>query len=261
MSGSLQEKYAFILVRPEQLGNIGSVARVMKNFGLFDLRLVDAPRNYKDAAARKMAVGAFDVLKACSNYNDLASAIEDLHFVIGTSSGQQRKQVLAPIDEVLNRPSIASRDCKVGIVFGEERNGLRTEELDRCHVIATIPSNPDFLSLNLAQAACVIGYELSKIDRLAPSVSTSAAPSKMDATSDIPSPRSLPSVAEIDQLFELVSTLIDITDFSRSYNKAKVTAEIRNFYLRAIPTKRECDLLRGILHKLNQSILNSGESS
>lgn len=240
----MTSQYFFILVRPEQLGNIGSVARAMKNFGFSNLRLVEAPRNFKDAEARKMSVGAFDILKAATNFADFSSAIEDLHFVIGTSSGQQRKRPLPPMEEILAQPAISGKDLKIGIVFGDERNGLRSEELERCNATATIPTNPDFSALNLAQAACIVAYQLSKTTGLA------TAPTKETA---------LPSVAEMDQLFELVSTLMEITDFSRTYNKARVTAELRSFYQRAIPTKRECDLLRGLLHKLNQSLRSSSE--
>lgn len=259
MSDPIQEKYSFILVRPEQLGNIGSVARVMKNFGLSDLRLVDAPRNYKDAEARKMAVGAFDLLKASTTFKDFASAIEDLHFVVGTSCGHQRKQALPSIEKILAQPAISRENLKIGIVFGDERNGLRNDELERCHATATIPTNPEFPSLNLAQAACVVAYQLSNNCQPAASMSASGDNSSNGSPvlCDEAGEATLPSVGEIDQLFELVSTLMDITDFARSYNKAQVTAELRGFYQRAIPTKRECDLLRGMLHKLNQSIRQS----
>jgi TrmH family RNA methyltransferase len=259
MNDSLQGKFSFILVRPEQLGNIGSVARVMKNFGLSDLRLVEAPRNYKDAEARKMAVGAFDLLKMSTNFNNLADAIGDLHFVIGTSSGQQRKQAILPIDAILGQSALSGKENKIGIAFGEERNGLRNDELEQCHVIATIPTNLEFPSLNLAQAACIVGYEISKRFQLISAMLES------EDTSSNGEPElranaleaNLPSVSEVEQLFDLVATLMDITDFSRSFNKAQVTAEIRRFYQRAMPTKRECDLLRGMLHKLNQSIRQS----
>jgi tRNA (cytidine32/uridine32-2'-O)-methyltransferase len=256
MNSHLRENCSFILVRPEQLGNIGSTARAMKNFGLFDLRLVDAPRNYKDAEARQMAVGAFDILKASTNFKSFVSAIEDLQFVVGTSSGQQRKHSLVPIGEILRQPAMLSKDCKIGIVFGEERNGLRNDELERCHLTATIPTNPEFPSLNLAQAACLVAYELSKRDQLADSdlVTSNESINYATAPSDATKAATLPSIGEIEQLFELVTTLMEITDFSRTYNKTQVTAEIRSFYQRAIPTKRECDLLRGMLHKLNQSI-------
>src|SRR5271170_1975124 len=130
MQTSEKPKISFILVRPEALGNIGSVARILKNFGFSDLRLVDAPRTYKDAESRKMAVGAFDVLKASSIFRNLPEAVDNLHFVIGTTSGHQRNQPGQSLVDALKLAPLSGASEKIGIVFGGERNGLRTEELD-----------------------------------------------------------------------------------------------------------------------------------
>ena len=91
-----QEIY-FVLVRPVYLGNIGAFARLLKNFGFQNLRFVDAPRNYKDAEARKMAVGAFDILKSSETFNTLQEALSDINFVVGTTAGQQRSQSPLPL--------------------------------------------------------------------------------------------------------------------------------------------------------------------
>src|SRR3984885_15562816 len=105
MSGELLDpaNVYFILVRPVYLGNIGSMARLIKNFGFSNLRLVEAPRNYKDAEARKMAVGAFDVLKASQVFNTLNEAVEDMNLVIGTSTGQQRSQPLVALSQAVEQ--------------------------------------------------------------------------------------------------------------------------------------------------------------
>jgi tRNA (cytidine32/uridine32-2'-O)-methyltransferase len=234
---------AFILVRPQFLGNIGSVARLMKNFGFFDLRFVEPPRNYKDAEARKMAVAAFDILKGSKTFASLSDAIADLHYVIGTSSGQQRKEQIYDLDLAL-RDMPANSQTRIGVVLGNEVDGLTREELSQCHVIARVPTCPEFSSLNLAQAAGIIAYELSRhLHTVAP-----VTPGEMKNN------RLPPSVAEVDELFDQVAILLEKVEFARSYNKPLVLTELRQFFYRAMPSKREGDLLRGILHKLTQSI-------
>jgi TrmH family RNA methyltransferase len=233
---------SFILVRPESLGNIGSIARILKNFGFSDLRLVGAPRTYKDAEARKMAVGAFDVLKASSIFTNLPEAINNLHCVIGTTSGHQRNQPAQSLVEALESAPLSGPSANIGIIFGDERNGLRAEELDLCNIVATIPSDREFPSLNLAQAACVVAYELSRL-----LVGISTEPQSVQLIDRL----DLPSVGETDELFLQLATLLETVQFSRAYNKKQVLLELRHFYQRASPSKRESDLLRGILHKLN----------
>lgn len=229
----------FILVRPVYLGNIGSVARLMKNFGFSNLRLVEAPRNYKDAEARKMSVGAFDVLKRCETFASFHDCIKDLNLVVGTSSGQQRSQALLPLKVAGDHIRQASSSDKVGIVFGDERNGLANDELTKCHILTRIPTDPAFPSLNVAQAACIVAYEL-------------AAGNSEVATAPNAEQIGMPTVADDDQLFDQIALLLDNVEFSRRFNRSLVLKELRQFYRRAMPTKREHDLLRGVMHKLNQ---------
>jgi TrmH family RNA methyltransferase len=235
---------AFILVRPKFLGNIGSVARVMKNFGFNDLRFVEPPRNYKDAESRKMAVAAFDVLKQSKVFPSLEKAIEDLDFVIGTTSGQQRAIPMRYLDEFVDLPFNADI-TSIGVIFGDETDGLRADELSLCHSVVTIRTNDEFPALNLAQAAGIVAYELARL--------TSPDPNKVDKSLQlIP-----PSVNEIEQLFEQFSIFLERLEFARPRNKEKVLNALRSFFNRAMPSKRENDILKGILSKLNQSLTES----
>ncbi len=230
----------FVLVRPVFLGNIGAFARLLKNFGFRNLRFVDAPKNYKDAEARKMAVGAFDLLKSSETFTTLKSAVADIHYVVGTTAGQQRTQTLLPLTQALEKVK-ASSGNKIAIVFGDERNGLSNEEIALCHILTCIETDKQFPSLNVAQAGCVIAYELSKMHG-----ASSEHPLNAEAT--------LSTGKAVDELFEQIDTLLERIEFSRKFNKAVVTKELRRFYYKAEPTKRECDLLRGVLHKLNQAL-------
>lgn len=235
----------FILVRPQYLGNLGSVARVMKNFSLGGLRLVEAPKNYKDAEARKMSVGAFDVLKNACLFNTLEEALKDVSFSLGTTSGQQREFAPEPLHGFL--PEIEKRlpGNKCAIVFGDEVNGLSREELQRCHHVVTIPTNPEFPALNIAQAVAITAYEIARLlNENAESTSTTAAQA----------PTAYSTAGADDRLFEELDRLLHEVEFSKKFNRAKVLSELRAFYQRAHPTERETDLLTGAVIRVNQKL-------
>src|SRR5581483_2835238 len=161
MAQKIFQNTAFVLVRPEFLGNIGSVARVMKNFGFYDLRLVAPPKNYKDSDARIMAVGAFDVLKKAAVFATLEEALADRQLSIASSSGRRRSRQLNNLGEVIDECSSYAAVNGIAFVLGNERNGLLDSELSLCNKKVRIESSPEFPALNLAQAAGIIAYSLS----------------------------------------------------------------------------------------------------
>ena len=146
-----------ILVRPQLPENGGAVARVMGNFGLKTLRLVSPLFSAIDPKAIAMAAGADTILKNATIYSTLEEAIADLPYVYGTCAVERlmvKKYV--PVREAM--PEIAA--CEhVGIVFGPERTGLSNEELPKFRAILHVPVDPEFSSLNLAQAVAVTAYE------------------------------------------------------------------------------------------------------
>jgi tRNA (cytidine32/uridine32-2'-O)-methyltransferase len=228
----------FILVRPLFLGNIGSIARVLKNFGFDNLRLVQPPRNYKDAEARRMSVGAFDILKQAQVFETLSDALKDINVVIGTTSGQQREHDPQPIQTVSPKILSAAKDNQVGLVFGDERNGLSRTELERCHSVITVPTDAEFAALNVAQAVGIIAYELIR-----------------EQTSEAPRTATYSSGQADDELFVLIDQLLDKVEFSKKFNRVTVLSELRQFYQRAQPTARESDLLGGAMHRINQKLM------
>jgi TrmH family RNA methyltransferase len=236
-SSPMNDGIVFILVRPQFLGNLGSTARVLKNFGFDQLRLVAPPKNYKDAEARKMSVGAFDVLKHAQTFETLEAALSDVSLAIGTTSGKQREFAPQPFHEVLDALGEQVRANKCAIVFGDEVNGLARAELQRCHHVATISTNPDFPALNVAQAVGIIAYELSKLN-----------PPQSEAIT------TFSTGTHDDAVFAQLDTLLDVSGFSRSFNRQKVLAELRSFYQRAHPTSREVELLTGALIRLNDKL-------
>lgn len=231
---------AFIVVRPQFLGNIGSIARLLKNFGFRDLRFVEPPRKYKDAEARKMAVAAFDLLKNSTTFPTLADAIADLNIVIGTTSGQQRKEKLRDLSHLAGELR-ELKNTRIGVVFGDEIDGLRKEELLLCQILIRIPTDPEFPALNLAQAAGIVAYEMRKTFEH----------HQNDGNESSLEP---PLVSEVNELFEQLSLFLERVEFARERNKGQVLNDLKQFYYRAKASKRETDLLRGIIRKLNGAL-------
>lgn len=244
------ENLSIILVRPEFLGNIGSTCRVMKNFGFSDLRLVEAPKNYKDSEARMMAVGAFDILKQAKLFDSLEEAVEDIGLTIATSSGRKRSRPLKNLFEMSDEIIAFSKENKVAIVFGHERNGLRDDEMALLNRKVRIETSLEFPSMNVAQAVCAVLYALAARANLNP-----------DQPSEVRKAPQLPSAAERRDLFEQFDLLVDNIEFSRSFNKDKVLAEIRDAFERMTPTRRESALIKGVLFNLNRKLSGSNSGS
>lgn len=239
----------FVLVRPNFLGNIGSIARVMKNFGFAKLRFVKAPKDYKDSEARRMAVDAIDVLKNSELFESLEEALADIAVAIGTTSCQQRQLEPVPIRVIAPELSRLAKGNKMAIVFGDERDGLTNAELARCHHIVTVPTNPDFAALNLAQAAGICAYEMANCLEEAEAEAGVGAEAAAEAAAGVGAePLSTGSADDI--LFEHLGKVLHHAGFTRTYNHDRVMMELRQFYQRAHATQRETDLLRGALLKL-----------
>ena len=147
-----------VLCRPSHPGNIGAAARAMKTMGLADLRLV-APERYPAPEAQWMATNAIDVLKAATVHTSLADSIRDCVAAFAMSA---RPREWSP--QVLDARTAARRATEVegdvAFVFGNETAGLTNEEMFACQFLVHIPANPQFGSLNLAQAVQVMAYEL-----------------------------------------------------------------------------------------------------
>ena len=160
------EPAPMVILVESQLGqNIGAAARAMANFGLSELRLVNPRCGWPSREAAIMAAGADRVLEAARVYETLTDAIADCHLVIAATarSHDQAKPVIGADEAVrLARPRIAGGE-KVALVFGRERNGLENDEVGLADTILTLPVNPAFASLNLAQAVVIAGYEWFKL--------------------------------------------------------------------------------------------------
>ncbi len=152
---------AIVLVRPQMGENIGAAARAMLNFGLDRMRLVSPRDGWPNPNAVAMASGAGRVLDAAGVYDDLAGAIGDCEYVFATTARGRElaKPVLSPERAMQEARAMVAAGRKVAVLFGPERAGLENEDIARANAIITVPVNPEFVSLNLAQTVLLTAYE------------------------------------------------------------------------------------------------------
>ena len=157
---------AIVLARPQLGENIGKAARAMLNFGLTDLRLVSPRDGWPNPAAGPAASGADIVLERAQVFDSVAEAVADCAHVYATTVRKRGLVLPVATPEEAARTIRADRG-QSAILFGAERSGLETEEVAIAGTIITVPVNPDFRSLNLAQAVILVAYEWSKHAQLA----------------------------------------------------------------------------------------------
>lgn len=159
-------KFRVVLVEPEHEGNVGSIARLMKNFDFSKLWLVN-PKVEIGNGAYSLAVHAGEILEEASIVEYLDDALEGVKWVVGTTSivakkpGNLRRTAIT-LEELAER--MMNRKEKIALLFGREGSGLSNQELDRCDVVVSIPSSSTYRALNVASAAAVVFYELRKAE-------------------------------------------------------------------------------------------------
>jgi len=151
---------AVILCRTQMGENIGTAARAMLNFGLTELRLVAPQCGWPNAKAVVAASGAAVVLNRLEVFKDLAAATADLHHTLATTARprEMAKPVVGPEAAAASALAAQAEGRRVGIVFGPERTGLTNDELLLADALVSYPVNPEFSSLNVAQAVLLFGY-------------------------------------------------------------------------------------------------------
>ncbi|WP_018145991.1 MULTISPECIES: RNA methyltransferase [unclassified Thioalkalivibrio] len=228
-----------VLVGTTHPGNIGSAARAMKAMGVTDLVLV-APERFPHADATALASGADDLLARARVVDDVAAAVSDCVWVVGTSARLRTHSVpvLGP-DVAAGQALENAVQGPVALVFGREHSGLTNTELDYCNAFVQIPTVPDFSSLNLAGSVQVMTYAL----RMA--ALTGMDPGQASAPGEARDP--LATQAEMEGLFrhfEQALTTIEVLDPD---NPRNLMRRLRHLYMRAGLTGSEVRMLRGIL--------------
>jgi tRNA/rRNA methyltransferase len=229
-----------VLVRPQLGENIGKAARAMLNFGLTELRLV-APRDgWPNPDAGPSAAGADQVLEQAQVFETVADAVADCAHVYATTVRKRGlvKPVVTPEEAAREIGEAAGRSA---ILFGPERSGLETDDVALARSILTVPINPDFGSLNLAQAVILVAYEWSKQESARAAL---AQPTRIDL--DAPAPQE-----ELEGLINHMEIMLESTGYF--FPEPRATATRRT--LRSVLTKpawnsNEVRTLRGVLSSL-----------
>lgn len=251
---TFQDQIRIVLVETSHSGNIGAVARAMKNMGLGNLCLVN-PASFPDETSYARSSGASDVLDNARVVSSLDEAISDCVLVMGTSARGRKVPwpVIAPPDAAVKAAEHTSAG-PVALVFGRENHGLSNDELQRCHYHIHIPSNPEYSSLNLAMAVQVVCYEM-RMHYLrgleggegSPYLKPMTAPG--DAGWDVPPA----PVNDVEGFFgHLEQVLVDI-DFHRRENPRQLMTRLRRLFQRARMDQMEINILRGVLTAVQKS--------
>ena len=229
-------KPVIVLVRPQLGQNIGKAARAMLNFGLTEMRLV-APRDgWPNPEAGPAASGADVVLEKARVYETVQDSVADCSLVF--ASTVRRRDLVMPVvapEEMADRVSASTERC--AILFGPERSGLETDEVALANAIVTVPINPEFASLNLAQAVILLAYEWSKRSEL-------AQPTVKDLEPAAPH-------AELDGLINQLNEELDAKGYFHPPSRTQATKNtIRTIFTKPGWSSREVKAIRGIVRAL-----------
>ena len=248
-----------ILVEPQLGENIGAAARAMANFGLGRLRLVKPREAWPNPQARKMASGADRILDEAVLYDTVEAAIADCTLVLATTARQhdQAKPVVDAAQAARAAAVPVAAGETVGILFGRERTGLENQEVALADKIVTLPVNPAFASLNLAQAVIIVAYEWFK----------HATAGALPFTTPERSPPA--SKQQLQTFFSALERELEKVEFFRPPDKRDtMQINLRNIFTRMSPTQQDIRTLHGVVTAITEGrkgparggVLSGGEA-
>ncbi len=225
-----------ILVEPLEAGNVGAAARAMKNFGFTDLWIVGGKTERTDNVSAWWAVGAIDVVENATRVGTLEEALADCHLTVATTAvrGRQVYDSLTPADVARLAEEQLGEEHRLAIVFGREKWGLTGREVMLCQRTASIPTWPEFPTMNLAQSVAIFCYELGK--GLRPSAE----------------PRDLPPHQLMQNLTSQTRALLEQIEFFGNRSPDRMCAELQAMVGRTALTTREASLLLSLVRRLTE---------
>ncbi|WP_439154638.1 RNA methyltransferase [Yoonia sp.] len=230
----------FVLIRPQMGENIGAAARAMWNFGLDRMRIV-APRDgWPNQKAVAMASGAGRLLDEAQLFDDTPGAIADCDFVYATTARPRdlTKPVFTPEAAMADARARIAAGGKVAVMFGPERAGMENDDIARANAIISVPVNPEFASLNLAQCVLLTGYEWRRA--AVPAVSV-----RVDAVGD------WAQQIEIEKLSQHYEDRLEEAGFFFPDHKAaNMKINLRNLWSRMPLTRADVQMLHGIMRQM-----------
>ena len=220
-----------VLIDPSHPGNIGSVARAMKNMALSDLVLV-RPRSFPHAESTALAAGADDILAGARVVESVDEAVADCSFIAGTTSRPRSYywEFTTPRD-VAGRIVGLAPENRAALLFGSERYGLATEDLNLCNVLVRIPANPEYCSLNLAMSVQLAGYEIFM--------------AREQPQSHTQLEMALAPSGDVEHFYAHLNEVLNEIDFED--RTGHLMERLRRLFNRAQLDRNELNILRGIL--------------
>jgi tRNA/rRNA methyltransferase len=232
---------AVILVEPQLAENIGTAARAMLNCGLTDLRLVNPRDPFPNERASAASVGALEIMPPVRIFDSTEAAVADLQIVYATTARERKmvKPILTPRAVAEKTVEAGRAGRKVGVLFGRERTGLEKDDVALADAVVTVPLNPEFTSLNLAQAVLLIGYEWYQAADTTP-------PRVLETHGAEPATKE-----ELYGFFAHFERALDECGFLRNEEaRPNMIRNLRNMWGRAELTEQEIRTLHGVVKEL-----------
>mgnify|MGYP001165120163 CR=1 FL=1 len=239
----MKNKFGFILIRPQLGQNIGSCARVIKNFGFSKLSIVNPRDGWPNYKARMTSVGAFDMLKKVKVYNNTLDSIKKYDFVLSATA--RKRDINKKHISIANFIKIieTKKRSNIGIMFGPEASGLSNEDLSYSNAIIQIPTSKKFSSMNLSHSMTVICYEIFKV--------INKNKFKRDN-------KSLKSTSKMN-MSKFLSHLVDLLDkkkfFKSKEKREAMLLNINNLFYRSELSDKELRILASIVSNLSKKTL------
>ncbi|MBU4486688.1 MAG: RNA methyltransferase [Candidatus Delongbacteria bacterium] len=231
-----KENLKIILCRIWSPGNVGSILRTMKNFGFNDIVSVNQ-MNFSDEEILTMCAGAKDHIRHLRYSEDLKSEVSDCNVVYAFTARKRRFYKVITPEEMVNEISELPENTKVGLMFGNETNGLINEETDLTDKLVVIPTEKEYSSLNIAGAVMLALYEISKRKQ-----------------SESEQNEELIDVAGKEELFSLIDKVIQNKLMEKSDNKLQIRENVRHIFRRMKLNKKEAGFVRSIFEIINRKI-------
>ena len=236
----MQNKFGFILVKPQLGENIGACARSMKNFGFNKLHIVEPKINFPNHKAKATSVGAYDIINKAKVFNNVENAIKSFNLIVSLSARRRdinkRHISLEEFQKIIKK----KRNHNIGLMFGPEASGLSNKDLSISNYILQIPTSTKFKSLNLSHSLTIICYEIFKLINK----------KKIKKNS---STLQISSKSNISSVIKLLVNLLEKKDFFIPIEKKhSMLLNINNLIYRLEPNDKELRILASIISSLSK---------
>ena len=236
----MQNKFGFILVKPQLGENIGACARSMKNFGFNKLHIVEPKINFPNHKAKATSVGAYDIINKAKVFNNVENAIKSFNLIVSLSARRRdinkRHISLEEFQKIIKK----KRNLNIGLMFGPEASGLSNKDLSISNYILQIPTSTKFKSLNLSHSLTIICYEIFKLINK----------KKIKRNS---STLQISSKSNISSVIKLLVNLLEKKDFFIPIEKKhSMLLNINNLIYRLEPNDKELRILASIISSLSK---------